>query len=92
MQYKAALHLHRTTKHHRRARQQRYMRTDFQREIKPLEEHIHGHVGGTIDDDTQRAAHMMFADINHGAAEYGIKHGGHGNQEMIRQVQSVCVV
>jgi hypothetical protein len=35
---------------------------------------------------------MMFADINHGAAEYGIKHGGHGNQEMIRQVQSVCVV
>ena len=87
MENKAALHLYRAAEHDWRAWQQCPMRADLQRKIKSLEEHIHGHVGRTVDDDAECATHMVFADVQDRAAEHRIQHGRHGDQEMIGELQ-----
>ena len=44
------------------------------------------HVGGPIDDDPHRAVFVVLGDVGQGAREVGIGHGGHGDQEVIGEV------
>jgi hypothetical protein len=86
MQYEAAVVLHRAAEHDRLVHHAVAQPVgDFQ--VDPIEQHLHRHVGGLVDDDAEHALVVVLANIDDGAAEDRIVHRRHRDQEMIGQVQ-----
>jgi hypothetical protein len=87
MQHKAAVVLDRA------AKQDGFVDDGFvdvigQFQVDPLEQRFHGHVGGLVDDHAEHAFVVVLAYVDDRAAEHRVIHRRHGDQEMIRQVQS----
>lgn len=61
-------------------------RGNLQFHIQSLQQMADRNVHRFVDDDTDRSAFVMFAEINHAAAEDRIMHRWHRYQEMIRKI------
>lgn len=88
MQYEAAVGLHRPTKKYRQISKT----VSFKRHVNFLEERCQAHVNRSIDDHAERALVIVFGDINKGSRKIRISHCGHGDEEVISQIDALHTV
>ena len=58
-----------------------------EQELSALEQGRQSEVGGPVDHQAERAFGRMFANVDDGASKIRIRHAGHGDQELIREIE-----
>ena len=57
-----------------------------ERNVDLLEQRRQRHVDRLVDDDAERAVRVVLADVGQRVRKMRIGHGGHGDQEVMRQI------
>ena len=82
MQHKAAIHLHRAAKMHGHI-------ADLgvgEWNVDLVEQGSEGEVDRSVDHNAERPLLVMLTDISERLRKIGVRHVGHGNQKLIREV------
>jgi hypothetical protein len=79
MQHEPPIGLDRSSLQHRLAANRRRRRGHFQL----FEDVGQFHLQRAVDDDAQRAVGVVLPDEGHGLGEVRVRHGGHGDQELV---------
>ena len=86
MQHEAAIGLHRAAEIHRQSGEQRLDLFILKRNADAFEQAGKPQFHRAIDDDADRAILVVLADVGQRAGKIRVGHGGHGDQEMIGEI------
>ena len=86
MQDETALDLNRATKQYRFTGRRHIASTDLERQLEPLEQHTHGHIGRSVNDHAQCPVAIVLTKVDHGATKYRVEHGRHRDQKVIGEL------
>jgi hypothetical protein len=85
MQDKAAVGLYRPTQENRQAGKARSLQGD----INSFQKRAETHVQRPIDDHAERAAIVVFGDVDQGPGKIRIYHCRHGNEKMVSKIDAL---
>jgi len=86
MQHETPVGLHRATEIHGQIGKIGLLQGD----VDALEKGGEAHVRRPVHDDAHRAVFVVFGDVGERAREVRIGHGGHGDQEVVGEVDCWC--